>query len=61
MGKIKCPNCLSCMNYVWHPTTGKRYLHCWLCQTYYEGRVGELVLTEKNPFEEFKTNDTRSD
>lgn len=46
MARKKCKGCLSCFNLVW--VEGKRYYHCWLCQTWYEGRDDDLHLCE-NP------------
>lgn len=47
MGKPKCPTCLSCMNFVYKDNN--RYLHCWLCNTYYGGQIANLQLIE-SPF-----------
>lgn len=47
--KIKCKECLSCMNFIWLGNI--RYVHCWLCQTYYTGRNDNLILVN-NPFQE---------
>lgn len=47
MGKIKCPECLGCMDYVW--VDKNRYLNCAFCRTWYAGMVGELRQVE-NPY-----------
>lgn len=40
MARKKCPHCRSCYNVFW--VDGKRYYHCWLCQTTWEGRDDDL-------------------
>jgi len=47
MARKKCKTCLTCFNLVW--VESKRYYHCWLCDTWYEGRDDDLKLIE-NPF-----------
>lgn len=42
MPRKKCHECLSCFQYFW--IDGKRYYHCWLCGTTYEGRDDDLHL-----------------
>lgn len=47
MARKKCKVCLTCFNLVW--LEGKRYYHCWLCNTWYEGRDEDLKQVE-DPF-----------
>ena len=41
MGRKKCKFCLGCFQVFW--VDGKRYYHCDLCRTTWEGRDDELV------------------
>lgn len=44
MGKIKCKECLGCMDYVW--VDNRRFLYCAFCRTYFTGIIGELYQVE---------------
>jgi hypothetical protein len=39
---------MTCFNLVW--IEGKRYYHCWFCNTWYEGQDANLTKTS-NPYE----------
>jgi hypothetical protein len=40
MARKKCKECLSCFQIFW--VNGRRYYHCWLCNTFWEGRNDSL-------------------
>lgn len=44
MARKKCKECLSCFEWFW--IDGKRYYHCWLCNTTWEGRDDDLHQCE---------------
>lgn len=43
-GRKKCAECLGCFDVFW--LNSKRYYHCILCQTTYEGRDDDLQLCQ---------------
>jgi len=47
MGKIKCPECVGCMDYLWIENI--RYLYCDFCLQYYAGSAGVISKVE-NPY-----------
>lgn len=44
MARKKCKECLSCFEWFW--MDNKRYYHCWLCNTTWEGRDDDLHQCE---------------
>lgn len=48
MARKKCKDCLTCFQVFW--VDNKRYYHCWLCKTTWEGRDDDLHQCEDPRF-----------
>lgn len=47
MGKIKCPECNGCMDFIY--VSNIRYIYCGFCHTFRQGRNDSLVIVP-SPF-----------
>ena len=46
MRKIKCPECLTCMEYTWVLPDPTRYLFCWFCRVYRIQEDGKFTIVD---------------